>query len=71
MKKNYNTSKVHNKHIIDEIQTSRITLPESESKKAHRVKVKLEDGKKLAELMRDGYTPVYSDDEIWILEKVE
>lgn len=37
--------------------------------KVHQVKVKLDDGKKLAKLMREGYTPTYSDDEIWILIK--
>jgi site-specific recombinase XerD len=41
----------------------------SKPKKVLREKVKLVDGKRLAELMRKGYSPVYSDNEIWILEK--
>ena len=43
----------------------------SKPKKVDQVKVRLDDGKRLAELMRKGYAPTYSDDEIWILEKEE
>jgi integrase len=58
-------------NIIEEIKKTEFTFPEPSKKpvKIHQVKVKLDDGKKLAKLMREGYTPTYSDNEIWILEK--
>jgi len=59
------------KDLISEIETTNFTLKEPPKKpvKTHKVKVKLDDGKRLAKLMREGYTPTYSDNEIWILEK--
>ena len=54
------------------LNLEQMSVPLKTSKKpvkVHQVKVKLDDGKRLAKLMGEGYTPTYSDDEIWILEK--
>lgn len=58
------------KDLISEIKTTSFQpIQTFKPGKTHQVKVKLDDGKTLAKLMREGYTPTYSDDEIWILEK--
>jgi len=58
------------KDILQNIEKMSVPLETSTKPvKVHQVKVKLDDGKRLAKLMREGYNPTYSDDEIWILEK--
>ena len=54
------------------LNLEQMSVPLETSKKSvkvHQVKIKLDDGKRLAKLMREGYAPTYNDDEIWILEK--
>lgn len=58
------------KDLMSKITTeSFVTSKPSRPVKTHQVKVALDDGTKLAEYMRKGYSPIYSDDKIWILEK--
>jgi len=66
----YFKSPAFTEDLIKDIQVTRFKLPEkTKLAKTHQVKVKLDDGKRLAKLMREGYAPTYSDNEIWILEK--
>jgi len=57
------------KNLVLEVNKFSETVKVSPPTKTHKVKVKLDDGKRLAKLMREGYHPVYSDNEIWVLEK--
>lgn len=57
------------KNLVLEVNKFSEAVKVSPPAKTHKVKVKLDDGERLAKLMREGYAPTYSDNEIWILEK--